>query len=96
MKCLISLINKEGIIVLTEEGKKGIIPYKEAGDLNSYFIGQMLELEPTNREHNGKQVLILKNIEKKLSFEDMMQKYLKESNEESLEYFKKKPKKKRR
>jgi len=96
MKCLISFISKDGIVILTEEGSKGIIPSKEAGDLSNLSVGQMLEVEPTNREYNGKQVFMIDKKDNKPNFEDMIQKYMKESNEEYLDFYKKKQKKKRK
>ncbi|MBT9130339.1 MAG: hypothetical protein DDT40_00014 [candidate division WS2 bacterium] len=96
MKCLISFISKDGIVILTEEGGKGSIPSKESGDLSNFSIGQMLEVQPTNREYNGKQVFIIDKKENKPNFEEMLQKYIKESNEEYLDFYKRKQKKKRK
>ncbi|MBT9164230.1 MAG: hypothetical protein DDT23_00220 [candidate division WS2 bacterium] len=96
MKCLISFISKDGLVVITEEGSKGIIPSKETGEINNYSIGQLLEVEPANWEYNGKQVFMIEKKDNKPNFEGMIQKYLKESNEEYLDYYKKKQKKKRK
>ncbi len=96
MRCLVSFISKDGLIVITEEGSKGIVFSNEAGDLKKYSIGQMLEVEPANREHNGKPVFLVDKKDNKPNFEDMIQKYMKESNEEYLGFYKKKQKKKRK
>ncbi len=94
MKGIVSEITKKGILVIIEDGNFGLIPGDKVKEFEVFKIGQLIEVMVSGNDEKGKITLSL-NTKEKEGFEDKMQRFLKESTREYLDFQKRKLKKKR-